>query len=85
MEVVGEEPWPGADALLESVGTDCARAAADAASALAGVVDAPELDLSAYVPDASAWADGDRAVICWLESASPDGKLGFDLVPEPAG
>ncbi len=84
-EADGNGPWPGVDALLDGASPHCAEAAAAAMSALVDVVDAPELDLSAYVPDASAWADGDRVVICWVESANADVKLTFDLVPEATG
>ncbi len=79
--IEGSEPWPGTEELVEAAGASCAAAGASAASALAGVDGAPEVGLSAYVPDAPAWADGDRDVICWLE-AREEGQLFGDLVPE---
>ena len=82
--IEGVGSWPGTDALIDEAGPGCTPAAASAASALVDVVGAPEVALSAYVPDASAWDDGDRSVICLVE-ASEGEKLAVDLVPEADG
>lgn len=81
LSVGGDGPWPGTDALIDEVRPGCSEAAASAASALIDVVGAPEVGLSAYVPDAPAWSDGDRNIICWVEAAEGE-KLAVDLVPE---
>ncbi len=84
LTVTAEGPWPGADALIEQATPGCTEAAASAAAALVDVVGAPAVALSAYVPDAPAWSDGDRSVICWVEAAEGE-TLAVDLVPDPDG
>ena len=81
LSVGGDGPWPGTEALSADARLGCSQAAASAVSALIDVVGAPEVGLSAYVPDASAWSDGDRNIICWVGAAEGE-KLAVDLVPE---
>ncbi len=71
----GAEPhdgWPGAASLAEEAGPLCEALADEVLSgALGEVPNLPRFDLAAYVPDESAWEDGDRAIVCWVEAAEP--------------
>ena len=62
--------WPGVAPLTEEAGELCAGLVGDfLAPGVDQLADLPQLDLTAYIPDEPAWEDGDRSVICWIETA----------------
>ncbi len=71
--------WPGVTALTEEAGLRCTGLAEEfLASGVDQFPGLPQVDLAAYVPDESAWEDGDRSILCWVELAEP---VVFDFRP----
>ncbi len=73
LEAPADALWPGPDTLAAVAAERCL---ALVVTGLADSVRAGGLALSAYVPDAGGWAEGDRSVVCWVESADGSPLVG---------
>ena len=66
------DTWPGVESLTAEAGPLCMRLAGDLlAPHLSENMGLPMFGLSAYIPDESAWDDGDRSIVCWAEAVEP--------------
>jgi len=60
---VDDGEWPGVDALTAEASPSCNAAPPSLSAA------APAVALSAYLPDERSWDEGDRDIVCLIESA----------------
>ncbi len=60
--------WPGRESLTAEAFDQCLVFAKRELAAVTMRADADELRLSAFVPDESAWDDGDRSIVCLIET-----------------
>lgn len=66
------DTWPGVEALTTEAAALCGSLADEVLSTdLLDIAGLARFDLAAYVPDEPAWNDGDRMIVCWVESSEP--------------
>lgn len=68
-EMAGGDEWPGVETLRAQARDLCL-------SALPSEAVLPGLGLAAFVPDEGSWGEGDRRVVCFVESNTGDRLTG---------